>query len=76
MSTNQISNKPLVSIIIPNYNGEDVIKECLLSVTSDAKHLNCEVLVVDNGSTDKSINMVQRALVRRIVCVLRFSDQV
>lgn len=48
----------LFSIIIPNYNGEDVINSCLQSVVSKTKHLNCEIIVVDNGSSDKSVKMI------------------
>jgi GT2 family glycosyltransferase len=51
-------DKPLISVIIPNYNGEDVIKECLESVISEAKDVNYEIIVVDNNSLDKSIEII------------------
>lgn len=42
-----------VSIIIPIYNGEDYIEECLNSIF-DQTYQNIEVIVVNDGSTDKS----------------------
>ena len=42
---------PIVSIIIVNYNGKDVIGKCLDSVFATI-YPYFEVIVVDNGSTD------------------------
>ncbi|HHX60643.1 MAG TPA: glycosyltransferase family 2 protein [Epulopiscium sp.] len=42
-----------VSIIIPNYNGKQYIKECLDALTHQT-YTNYEVLFVDNGSLDGS----------------------
>lgn len=47
-----------VSIIIVNWNTRDVLRECLQSVYRGLGALNAEVLVVDNGSTDQSPEMV------------------
>ena len=43
--------KPLISIIIPVYNAEKYIRECLESVISQ-DFQNYEVLVVNDGSKD------------------------
>lgn len=43
----------LASIIIVNYNGSTLVLDCLQSV-EDEIDVGCEVLVVDNGSTDGS----------------------
>ena len=43
----------LVSVIIPNYNGERFLKKCLHSLPGQS-FKNFEVIVVDDGSTDGS----------------------
>jgi GT2 family glycosyltransferase len=49
---------PFVSIIILNYNGEKFLKKCLQSVLS-SNYENFEIVLVDNGSTDKSLESVR-----------------
>jgi len=49
---------PKVSIIIPTYNEEEYIANCLISIQNqDFK--NYEIIVVDNGSTDKTCEIVK-----------------
>ncbi len=48
---------PRISIIIVNWNTRDLLLQCLASVRAHATH--CEVIVVDNGSTDGSMAMVE-----------------
>jgi glycosyltransferase involved in cell wall biosynthesis len=45
---------PLVSVIIPLYNSDRYISEVLQSVTNQT-YSDIEVLVIDDGSTDKSL---------------------
>lgn len=48
------------SIIIPNYNKGDYIKECLESVfNQDIQKEKLEVIVIDDGSTDNSVNIIK-----------------
>ncbi len=51
-------NLPTVSIIIPNYNGEEVIKDCLDSVYS-SDYPNFEVILVDDASKDNSFSIIR-----------------
>ena len=47
----------LVSVIIVNWNGAQVLKGCLKSVL-ELNHKNIEIIIVDNGSTDNSVNVI------------------
>lgn len=44
---------PLISIIIPVYNGEIYIKDCIENILNQS-YKNLEIVVVDDGSTDNS----------------------
>jgi GT2 family glycosyltransferase len=48
----------LISIIIPNYNGESYIKQCMDSVYNQTCK-EFEIIVVDNASKDNSIKIIQ-----------------
>jgi len=56
---NQGLDYPLVSILIPVYNAEQWIAETLESALGQSWK-NLEVIVVDDGSTDKSIVIIKR----------------
>ena len=49
-------------ILVLNYNGRGLLGECLPSVIEAARHspIPCRVTVVDNGSTDGSLETVER----------------
>lgn len=48
--------KPLVYVIILNYNGEKWLKDCLASAQS-TKYPNFRILLIDNASTDDSLEL-------------------
>lgn len=50
-------NLPLISIIIPSYNSEKYILDCLNSI-SDQSFKNFECIIVNDGSTDKSVEII------------------
>ena len=48
-----------ITVIVPNYNKEQYIGECIKSVKDQTMaDFNC--IVVDDGSTDSSINVIQK----------------
>lgn len=49
---------PRVTVIIPHWNGEDFLRRCLLSLQKTT-YPQMDVLVVDNHSTDASVEMIQ-----------------
>ena len=49
----------LVSIIIPNRNGANTIGTCLAAAQA-SQHGNFEIIVVDDGSEDNSIEVIER----------------
>lgn len=51
----------LVSVIIPAYNCKDTIEKCILSVLSQT-YSDYEVIVIDDGSTDGTYNVLKRLL--------------
>jgi hypothetical protein len=51
-------NTPLISIIIPNWNGKRFLKGCLDSLKSQT-FKDFEVIIVDNNSHDDSVSFVK-----------------
>lgn len=45
----------LISIVIPTYNGEKYIKECIESIQK--QNMNTEIIVVDDISSDKTVEI-------------------
>ena len=52
------TKRPLVSVIIPCYNGEKFISEAIESVLNQT-YQNFEIIVVDDGSTDSSKSVIE-----------------
>lgn len=48
-----MSDYPLISVIVPFYNEEQYLEKCIKSIISQT-YKNIEVILVDDGSTDKS----------------------
>lgn len=56
-----MSNKryPLVSIVIPCYNSESYITNCINSILLHQDYPNIEIVVVDDGSSDNSYDILK-----------------
>ncbi|MEK7158760.1 MAG: glycosyltransferase family 2 protein [Patescibacteria group bacterium] len=48
------------SVLIVNWNTRELLRECLESLESLRLREDCEVIVVDNASSDQSVEMVRR----------------
>jgi CDP-glycerol glycerophosphotransferase len=50
---------PRVSVVVPVHNVEDYLDDCLRSITAQTVS-DLEVLMVDDGSTDRSVEIAER----------------
>lgn len=69
----RIVTTPLVSIVVVNWNGAAFIERCLDSVI-DQSYANTEIIVVDNGSVDGSVDLLARTYGDRIRVIARDSN--
>ena len=52
-----MENNPLVSVCIPMYNAENYIEDTINSLIKQT-YKNIEIIIIDDGSSDKSIDIV------------------
>ena len=60
----------MISFLIPNYNGELFIRDCLNSILQQT-YTNWEALVIDDSSLDNSVNIIKEYKDERIKLVQR-----
>lgn len=67
---NRNNDRPLISIIVPIYNVEDYLEECINSLIQQTYH-NLEIVLVNDGSTDRSLQICEtfKVLDKRIVLI-------
>jgi len=53
------TNFPKVTIIVLNYNGKRYLGDCFESIKNNTKYPNYEAVMVDNNSTDGSVDFVK-----------------
>ena len=60
--------QPLVSLIVPAYNAQEFLEDCLSSLCAQNLH-NIEIICIDNNSTDATGQLLEKAAAqdRRIV---------
>lgn len=63
------NNSPRVSVIVPCYNHEKFIKESIQSII-DQDYQNIELIIIDDGSSDSSVKVIQEMIPK---CELRFA---
>ena len=49
-----------VSIIVPTYNSQETIEECLINILEESKNFDSEIIVVDDNSSDKTTEIVKK----------------
>lgn len=60
--------KTQLSVIIATHNSEELIERCLNSLTTQSfPRENFEIIVVDDGSTDKSVEIAKRAGADKVI---------
>lgn len=65
MSHSARVTKPVVSVVMPLYNGSDFVRDTIQSVL-DQTFTNFEFIIVNDGSTDDSVDIVQSFVDPRI----------
>lgn len=53
--TYQVSKNPRISIIIPNKNNSQLLKNCIGSIVNKSSYRQWEIILVDTGSSDKDV---------------------
>jgi len=55
---NNLSNQPLISVLVPMYNTEKTIKRCIKSIVKQT-YSNLEIVLLDDGSVDNTYNIAK-----------------
>lgn len=53
------NEETLISVIVPVYNGQDYVEKCIRSIL-DQTYTNVEIIIVNDGSTDKTGEICER----------------
>ena len=52
-------NKITISVIVPFYNSEKHLSKCILSIIEQDNKSKFEIIMVDDGSTDHSLDIIK-----------------
>lgn len=61
---------PTLSLVIPAYNEEDVIEQCLTACLEQTEPFD-EIIVVDNNSSDKTVQIVKEIIAKNPAANIR-----
>ena len=50
----------VLSIVVVNFETPDYTSQCLSSIYKNAPHCSFEVIVIDNGSKDGSLDLIRK----------------
>jgi len=54
-----LANNPVVSVIVISYNSREMTLACLLALSADLAGLSADIWLVDNASTDGSVEAIR-----------------
>ena len=63
-----MENKPLCSVVMSVYNGEEYLKEAIDSILQQS-YANFEFIIIDDASTDNSLEIIQSYNDSRIIII-------
>lgn len=66
--------KDLVTVVVPNYNNEQYIAKCIESI-QEQTYSNLEILIIDDKSTDASIDIIKEMAVNDVRILPIFNEK-
>ncbi|MCR4806976.1 MAG: glycosyltransferase family 2 protein [Lachnospiraceae bacterium] len=58
-----------LSVVIPNYNGEEYLRDCLEALSKQTMS-DFDIIIVDNGSTDRSLDTAREVCPDAVIIML------
>ena len=74
LKNKMVNKKPLISVIISVYNSEDKIEKCLNSLLNQTYN-PIEIIIVDDGSTDKTKEIIKKFVDNKKIFLLEQKRQ-
>ena len=65
-----------LSVITVTWNNEENIEEQIKSVFSGCKNVSCEEIVVDNGSSDETVNIVKGVVEKQNIASVQSAQNI
>ena len=67
--TNRNENKLELILVIPVFNEEQIIKTVIKKWLKTIKKINSKIIIINDGSTDKTKKIIQSILTKRIILI-------